>query len=145
VKKSTLFVLVFCVIGIAVAQNANDAYPYPGRTLLLPPEVMQTGVRYAMNDHFITLNPDGNLVIAREADDGFVWGFNAIGVDYPRVARVEMQSDGNLAAYAADGGYIWSALTENPDPDARLMLTPTGALQLYSDERGVLWSSDGNF
>jgi hypothetical protein len=145
VKKKVILGLLVFLISAVFAQNASDAYPYPGRTLLLPPEVMQTGTRYAMNNHFITLNPDGNFVVAREADDGYVWGFDSVGVNYPQVARVEMQSDGNLAAYDANSGYIWSALTENPDPNARLILLPTGTLQLYSDDRGVLWSSDGNF
>src|SRR5690606_2113056 len=71
--------------------------------------------------HFLTLNPDGNLVVAR-ADGGYVWGFDTQpNVEFWRVGRVVWQEDGNLAAYSADGGYIWSALTENPDPAARLL------------------------
>lgn len=138
----TLFlVLMILFAGLATAQPDLGEYPYYGHTLLAPGEVMQRGVRYSMNGHFLTLNPDGNLVVARE-DGGYVWGFDTIGVDFLRVARVEMQTDGNLAAYDADGGYIWSALTEDPDPSTRLILTPEGALQLYSDARSLLWSSD---
>ena len=94
-------------------------------------------------DHFLTLNPDGNLVVAR-ADGGYVWGFDTqSSVDHTRVGRVDWQPDGNLAAYDANGGYLWSALTENPDPASRLELTASGALQIVSPSRGVLWSSAG--
>jgi hypothetical protein len=132
--------LILAVLNFALAQSD---YPYAGRTLLLSGEEMQTGVRYSMNDHFITLNPDGNFVIAR-SDGGYVWGFDTQGIDYQRVAKAIFQQDGNFAVYDANGGYIWSMLTANPDPQARLILTPNGVLQLYSDTRGILWASDGN-
>lgn len=115
-------------------------------SLLANGQTLQKGVHYTSEsgNHFLTLNPDGNLVVARTVDDGYVWGFDTNGVDYQRVARVDMQADGNLAAYDANGGYIWSALTENPDPSARLVVTPEGLLQIVSPSRGVMWSSDGN-
>ncbi|SFZ83489.1 fibro-slime domain-containing protein [Devosia enhydra] len=108
---------------------------------LQPGTELVRGQRYwsPSGEHFLTLNPDGNLVVAR-ADGGYVWGFDTQGVDFPRVGTVIFQEDGNLAAYAADGSYIWSALTENPDPAARLVLQPNGALQLATPDR-VLWTS----
>lgn len=98
----------------------------------------------AGGDHFLVLNPDGNLVIAR-ADGGYVWGFDTQpNVDHTRVGRVDWQPDGNLAAYDRNGQYLWSALTQNPDPAGRLVLQPNGALQIVSATRGVLWSSNGD-
>jgi len=111
-------------------------------TLPLPPGTeFVRGQRYWSPDgsHFVTVNPDGNLVVAR-ADGGYVWGFDTQGVDFPRVGNVIFQDDGNLAAYAADGSYIWSALHENPDPISLLLLQPNGALQIATPDR-VLWSS----
>ncbi|MFM2288966.1 MAG: hypothetical protein RL684_2109 [Pseudomonadota bacterium] len=94
--------------------------------------------------HFVVLKPDGNLVVAK-ADGGYVWGFDTQpNIDFRRVGRVVWQPDGNLVAYAANGGYLWSALTKDPDPGARLVLQSNGALQIVSQRRGVLWSSDGN-
>lgn len=98
----------------------------------------------ASRSHFVGLNPDGNLVVAK-ADGGYVWGFDTQpNIDHTRVGRVVWQPDGNLAAYGADGSYLWSALTQNTDSSARLVLQPNGALQIVSPQRGVLWSSDGH-
>ncbi len=108
---------------------------------LQPGTELVRGQRYysPSGDHFLVLNPDGNLVVAR-ANGDYVWGFDTQGVDFPRVGTVIFQEDGNLAAYAEDGSYIWSALTENPDPTAQLVLQPNGALQLAAADR-VLWTS----
>lgn len=134
-----------------VQTNFNIQPPAPERvpageeahlTLPLPPGTEFTrGQRYWAPDgsHFVTLNPDGNLVVAR-ADGGYVWGFDTQGVDVPRVGGVIFQEDGNLAAYAEDGSYVWSALHENPDPVSLLLLQPNGALQIATPDR-VLWSS----
>ncbi len=90
--------------------------------------------------YFLTLNEDGNLVVAR-ADGGYVWGLDTQpNVEFMRIARVVWQEDGNLAAYADDGSYVWSALTENPDPTALLMLQPDGALQIVAGT-ALMWSS----
>lgn len=94
--------------------------------------------------HFVVLNPDGNLVVAR-ADGGYVWGFDTQpNIDHRLVGRVVWQPDGNLAAYDSKGGYLWSALSRDTDRNARLVLQSNGALQIISPQRGVLWSSDGN-
>lgn len=108
---------------------------------LQPGTELVRGQRYwsPAGDHFLVLNPDGNLVVAR-ANGDYVWGFDTQGIDFPRVGTVIFQEDGNLAAYAEDGSYIWSALTENPDPSAQLVLQPNGALQLATPDR-VLWTS----
>ncbi|WP_282275701.1 hypothetical protein [Stenotrophomonas sp. PS02297] len=93
--------------------------------------------------HFVVLNPDGNLVVAK-ADGGYVWGFDTQpNIDHRLVGRVAWQPDGNLVAYDAKGGYLWSALSKDPDSRSRLVLQSNGALQIVSPQRGVLWSSDG--
>lgn len=93
--------------------------------------------------HYIVWQPDGNLVVAR-ADGGYVWGFDSQpGLALWRVDRVIWRPDGNLAAYDSKGVNLWSALSKNPDPNARLVLQSNGALQIVSPQRGVLWSSNG--
>jgi fibro-slime domain-containing protein len=68
---------------------------------LQPGTELVRGQRYysPSGEHFLTLNPDGNLVVAR-ANGDYVWGFDTQGVDFPRVGTVVFQEDGNLAAYA---------------------------------------------
>lgn len=122
--------------GARAADQARPTLP------LAPGTELVRGQRYwsASGGHFLTLNPDGNLVVAR-ADGGYVWGFDTQpNIDFRRVGRVVWQADGNLAAYAADGAYLWSALTENPDPNARLVLQANGALQIISGNQ-VRWTS----
>ena len=94
--------------------------------------------------HYIVWQPDGNLVVAR-ADGGYVWGFDSQpGLALWRVDRVVWQPDGNLVAYDPKGVNLWSALSKDPDRNARLVLQTNGALQIVSSQRGVvLWSSDG--
>ena len=90
---------------------------------------------------FVVLNPDGNLVVAR-ADGGYVWGFDTQpNIDHRLVGRVVWQPDGNLVAYDSKGGYLWSALSKDLDSNARLVLQTSGALQIVSPKRGVLWST----
>lgn len=126
----------------AEQQTSIIPYPYAGRTLLLPPETMQQRAEYVMNNHYITFQDDGNFCVRRLTDDVPLWCLNTVGVDYTRVARVTMQEDGNLAAYDSNDDWVWSALHENPDPNARLILTPDGGLELYSDSRGILWRAE---
>lgn len=93
--------------------------------------------------HYVVWQSDGNLVVTR-ADGGYVWGFDSQpGLALWRVDRVVWQPDGNLVAYDPKGVNLWSALSKNPDRNARLVLQSTGALQIVSPQRGVLWSSDG--
>ena len=98
----------------------------------------------ASGDHYLVFQRDGNLVVYTSAG-GYVWGLNETSAEFWRAARVEMQDDGNLAVYDADGQWIWSALHQNPDPSAQLVLTAKGALELVSESRGVLWSSNADF
>lgn len=124
---------------------ANAAAPASGARLTLPIKKGTDLVRgqrlwSQSGKHFLVLNPDGNLVVAR-ADGGYVWGFNTQkDVDYRKVGRVTWQTDGNLAAYTADGKFVWSALHSNPDPNAELFLAPNGLLQIISGTK-ILWSA----
>ena len=127
---------------IPVGEVISDANMAEPQAQLLPRGTeLVRGERYwsPSGEHFLTLNPDGNLVVAR-ADGGYVWGFDTQGVDFPRVGSVIYQDDGNLAAYAEDGSYLWSALHTTPDPDAQLVFRPNGALQIAAGEN-VLWTS----
>ena len=90
-------------------------------------------------DHFLIFRPDGDLVVA-DTDGRIVWGLGGTGVSFQGAARVAMQPDGNLAMYGADGEPVWSALTERPDPAARLTISADGDLQLVTDA-GPVWSS----
>lgn len=116
-----------------------------GRLPLATGQGLARGERYysASGDHYLTFQPDGNLVVYTSGDR-FVWGLNSVTDRFSQVGRVDMQPDGNLAAYDANGGHVWSALTETPDPSARLIVSPSGALQIVSPSRGVLWASDGD-
>lgn len=106
-------------------------------------QTMQRGQRYlSPAGSYLIFQTDGNLVVYT-ASGGFVWGLNETGADFGRAARVVMQEDGNLAVYAADGGYIWSALSADPSPGSIAYISPSGALQVLSTDRGVRWSSDG--
>lgn len=121
----------------AVAAPDSVAGMRPGTDLTM-------GERLWSDDrsHFLTHNPDGNLVVAR-ADGGYVWGFDTAlpAGDYQRVARTAWQPDGRLAAYAADGTRIWAAPEGDSDPDARLVLGANGVLEIVSPTRGPLWTS----
>lgn len=90
-------------------------------------------------DHFLLFRPDGDLVVVDTAGR-IVWGLAGAGVPIQDAARVAMQPDGNLAVYTADGGYVWSALTENPDPTAVLTISADGDLQLVAAS-GPVWSA----
>jgi len=95
----------------------------------------------SFSDYYLIFQKDGNLVV-HASDSRFIWGLNQVTKRYGQITRVEI-SNGNLVAYGANGGIIWSALTKSPDPRARLELTANGALQLVSQGRGVMWSSKG--
>lgn len=122
---------------LAAPATAQNTLPLAGG------QTLQKGQRYASGGHYVVFQQDGNLVVYATAGQP-TWALQSVGVDYRRVARIDMQADGNLAAYDASGGYVWSALTADPAAGSRLTLTPGGALQIASPDRRVVWSSDGN-
>jgi len=94
-------------------------------------------------NHYLIFQEDGNLVVNTSTGTR-VWALSEVTANYANAERVQMGRDANLVVTGAGNAYIWSALTANPDYRALLSLTPNGALQLVSDRRGILWSSDGN-
>ena len=103
---------------------------------------LKKGVKYASpsGNHYLSLQDDGNLVV-KTKNDGYIWGLDQVKKNF--AARVELGRDGNLVAYDAQGKDIWSPQAKR-DPNAKLNITPNGALQLVSGNGEILWSSDGN-
>ncbi|WP_420454111.1 hypothetical protein [Rubrivirga sp.] len=123
---------------IAAPTLAQGSLPLTGEHALVRDQ------RYtSASGAYLVFQGDGNVVVYTASGQP-TWALQSVNVDYRRTGRAVMQADGNFAVYAPDGAYLWSALTANPDPSARLTISPRGALQLVSDGRGVLWSSDGD-
>lgn len=94
-------------------------------------------------DYYLLFQTDGNLVV-NDALDKRIWGLDKIFPNVKSIGCITVAADSNLVALASNGGFLWSALTKDPDPTAQLILNPRGALQLTSNGRGVLWSSNGD-
>jgi len=120
-------------------ETTQTTFPLPAGTSIVQ------GQKYTSQsgNHYLLFQTDGNLVINTSSDQR-IWGLNKVLPNFSSASRVEMQTDGNLAVYDANGGYLWSALRHLHDPRVHLVLTPGGALQLVASGRKVLWSSDGN-
>jgi len=83
-------------------------------------------------------------VVVYTADDQYVWGLQSTTGRYQEAQSAQMEPDGNFVVRGADDEFIWSALSENPDPSAYLTLSDEGVLQLVSGDSGdILWASDG--
>ena len=126
-----------------LALAAGSALAQSPMSLPLSQGTIERDVPYASpsGDHYLIFRNDGDLVVV-DTDGRPVWQLSATGVPVDRAARVVMQPDGNLAVYAADGAYLWSAFTERPDPAGRLTISSDGVLQLVTDD-GPVWSSRG--
>lgn len=114
-------------------------------------------VRYVSESgkHYLVFLGDGNLVVARKADDGYVWGTNAILGDFFATTSVRFR-DGELSVWneninqskragdAMDYPRRW--WTPAPSADqragARLTITPAGVLQIVSGPN-LIFSVDG--
>ncbi len=105
---------------------------------------LKRGQKYTSpsGNHFLIFANDGNLVVATK-NEGFVWGLNQVSNNFAQSARVEVTSEGRLAASDAKGKVIWTS-TGNPAANAKLNLTFSGALQLVSPTGEILWAHDGN-
>jgi hypothetical protein len=114
-----------------------------GTMPLSPRQNLIKGRKYVAADglHHLVFQPDGNLVVYDSARKK-VWGLDAV-VPNIKAQKVQVGEDGNLIATGPNNQFLWSALSENPDPRAWIDLTPSGVLQLVSDRRGILWASDG--
>ncbi|MGD1858769.1 MAG: hypothetical protein ACFB0E_02225 [Leptolyngbyaceae cyanobacterium] len=140
--------------GTATIAQVTDTYQSEEITvtpinLLTPGQDLERGTQYVSGswNHHLVFEESGNLVIYERGSNAYVWGLDRdassvadVG-DVSRIARVSFQADGNLAAYDANGNWVWSALHTSPDPNASLQVTPEGELQLVSPSQGVLWAS----
>ncbi|MGK5674309.1 LamG-like jellyroll fold domain-containing protein [Micromonospora sp. URMC 106] len=87
-----------------------------------------------LDNHRLIMQGDGNLV---QYDKGVaVWASNTQGNPG---AFVQMQTDGNLVIYRADGAALWSTRTHGTD--ARLLAVQNdGNLVLYALDGRVIWA-----
>lgn len=99
--------------------------------------------------HHLTFAKDGNLVVTRVSDNGFVWGVDKLAANYGRSDRAEMRADGTFVLLDSNGGMIWSPPLKRKVPGSVLTVSDTGALQVRTpltafagDE--IVWASDGN-
>ena len=119
---------------------AGKGFPFIAGQVI-PPDVEFTSLS---RRHVLTFQRGGNLVVSSAGKKSFVWGLNLLPkVDFKQVRSVRLSSDGNLVGLGEKGNIIWKALDAQPDPASRLELSYSGALQLVSPNRGILWSSDG--
>ena len=114
----------------------------PARFPIANGAVLQRGARVpsASGRHYLIFQPDGNLVVY-DKDDRYVWGLDRLP-NYQAAAHVRMEH-GDLTVKDANQRLLWSAMGNSADPQAHMDLTPEGALQLVSPQRGILWASDG--
>lgn len=82
--------------------------------------------------HFGVL-PDGNLAVGGPA--GAEW--DADIHDAPG-ARLDVQADGNLVLYKADGGVRWASNTSGVN--VKLVMQDDRNIVLYNGDGAVLWS-----
>ncbi len=108
------------------------------------PFTFTRGMRIDDGSHYLSLQRDGNYVVKTMNGD-FVLGLNQLmsSEDYGRIAEVRFQADGNLAAYDANGGYVWSALNV-PNNGGKLELRANGDLLLLDSRGETVWSMGGN-
>lgn len=93
-------------------------------------------------DYYLNFNQDGNIVVYRSADDGYVWGLNSVPlVEFTRAVKAEMRPDGRFVVTDAAGAELWSVPQENPQPGSKLTLDDTGALQVVAPGNAVAWTS----
>ena len=81
----------------------------------------------------LTLQEDGNLVLAARGEAVWATGTNGEGAD-----RAEVQSDGNFVIYAGDKP-VWNSDTKGKK-DVKLVLQDDRNLVLYSAD-GAAWNS----
>lgn len=96
----------------------------------------------ANGSHFLIFLGDGNLVVARTADKGFVWGLNAVGgVEFQRTAKVRMDGNGRLLVLDGNQSVLWQAPAGQARSGSSLHLDDQGELQIVAPDGSVTWSS----
>lgn len=91
-------------------------------------------------NHYLVFEDRGDLVVYTK-DNKFVWGMREQIADKGHVAKVIYQHDGNLAAYDANDGYMWSALHTASPKGTELHLTDSGLLQIVHPDGTIAWTS----
>lgn len=126
-------------VSAAPAINASSASAST-KLIYTQPITFQRGDSYDDGKHYLMLQTDGNFV-AKTMSNDFVYGFNEfMGADkYGNIAEVRFQADGNLAAYDANGGYIWSAM-HKANPGGKLALQMNGDLFLLNAQGNTEWA-----
>lgn len=110
--------------------------------LLLPGEKLQRDSRYSMLGHYLTFQKDGNLCVYKSAGNQWVWCINNDArVQYQHAATAEMTADGRLRVTNADGGVVWQAPANNPQPRSGVFITDNGTLEVRAPSGTVTWSS----
>jgi len=85
--------------------------PWPYNNTLLVGESMMPGDTLASSTSYITLQPDGNVVLYRKNPPGTVlWASNTAG-KCPK--NLTLQTNGNLVLTACDGSVLWQSQTSN--------------------------------
>lgn len=129
-------------IDVQVPPATPAASSGQGAGLLLPGEKMQRGSRYSMSGHYLTFQEDGNLCIYKSEGDQWVWCINNDpSVPYQSSHAVEMTRDGRLWVTDANGGGVWQAPANNPQPGTGVHITDNGTLELRAPSGAVVWSS----
>ena len=132
---------------VAAARPGAPAAPPQQATAAAPaglaydrPFTFTRGKQHGDGRYILSLQDDGNFVV-KTVSGGFVHGFNNfISPDRrTRIAEVRFQADGNLAAYDADGRFIWSAM-DKVNPGGRLVLQPNGDLLLVNASGMTEWA-----
>lgn len=92
--------------------------------------------------HFLVFQGDGNLVVARTADQGFVWGLNTVpGVEFWHASRVHLEANGFLYARAGNNAILWQVPQSGAKPGSTLHLNEVGELQLIAPDGSIAWTS----
>jgi hypothetical protein len=89
--------------------------------------------------HYLVFQ-EGDLVVYKK-DNTFVWSMRDNITHKGHVDKVVYQHDGNLAAYDAKGGYMWSALHKATPKGTELHLTDDGVLQIVQPGEIIAWKS----
>jgi hypothetical protein len=135
--------------GMAAASPAATAPVAPasggtGPSVLPAGQAIEPGKRYMSPSgaYFMTLNPDGNLVVARSSDDAFIWGLSALpGVDFRRGTSARVTPEGQLVLSDAAGAPVWAVPAAGAaQPGSALAVGDDGVLRLGPEGRPT-WAS----
>jgi hypothetical protein len=93
---------------------------------------------YSCNRRFyLSLRPDGNLVLYQREPFLALWATGTIGLN---TAQAIMQGNGNLVLHDTTGQPVWESNTAG-HPGAFLRIRNDGNLVIYTSSGSVIWSS----